>query len=81
MKLTREQWKTLDKMSIKDRLERLEERAYDTSERLSDMDLKEFNKEMDAINDESDTKCLWAICLAMILVWVVVWILICKLAL
>ncbi len=81
MKLTREDWQKLEKMSIKDRLERLEERAYDTSERLSDMDWKEFNKEIDEANDEADRHMLWAFGIAMVLTWMVIWGLFTKLAL
>ena len=79
MKLTREERKSLEKMSIKDRLERLEERADDTSERLSDMDWKEFNKEIDEANDEADRHMLWAFWIAMVLTWMVIWVLITKL--
>ena len=67
MKLTREDWQKLEKMSIKDRLERLEERAYDTSERLSDMDLKEFNKEMENLSEDTDKHMLWIFGIAMVL--------------
>lgn len=81
MKLTREDWQKLEKMSIKDRLERLEERAYDTSERLSDMDWKEFNKEIDEANDEADRHMMWVFCIAMVLTWMVIWGLFTKLAL
>lgn len=81
MKLTREDWQKLEKMSIKDRLERLEERAYDTSERLSDMDLKEFNKEIDEANYEADKHMLWVFGIAMVLTWMVIWGLFTKLAL
>lgn len=79
MKLTREDWQKLEKMSIKDRLERLEERAYDTSERLSDMDWKEFNKEIDEANDEADRHMLWVFGIAMVLTWMVIWALFTKL--
>lgn len=81
MKLTREDWQKLEKMSIKDRLERLEERAYDTSERLSDMDLKEFNKEMEEYSDEADKHMLWVFGIAMVLAWMAIWVLFTKLAL
>lgn len=81
MKLTREDWQKLEKMSIKDRLERLEERAYDTSERLSDMDLKEFNKEMEEYSDEADKHMMWTFGIAMVLTWMVIWALFTKLAL
>jgi septation ring formation regulator EzrA len=67
MKLTREDWQKLEKMSIKDRLERLEERAYDISERLSDMDLKEFNKEMENISEDADKHTLWVFGITMVL--------------
>lgn len=81
MKLTREQWGKLNDMTLKERVERLEELVDEIETEQSRIRMNEFGKEMDAINDESDTKCLWATCIAMILVWVVVWILICKLAL
>ena len=81
MKLTREDWQKLEKMSIKDRLERLEERAYDTSERLSDIDLKEFNKEMENLSEDADKHMLCVFGIAMALTWMVIWVLITKLVL
>ena len=81
MKLTREQWQNLEKMPIKKRVERLEERISDLDNRVLDFRKREFEKEFDKINYESDTKCIWAICIAMILLWVFVWTLICKFAL
>lgn len=81
MKLTKEQWTKLEKMPIKERVERLEELVYVLQEDVKHIYDKEFEKVLDDINDESDTKCLWAICIAMILIWVFVWTLICKLAL
>ena len=61
MKLTREQWENLEKMPIKKRVERLEER-------ISDLDNRYFNHVMDEITEDSDNKSLWAICLAMVIV-------------
>jgi tetrahydromethanopterin S-methyltransferase subunit B len=68
MQLTREERKTLDKAPIKERVERLEEIVDGLEQDLSDMRMKAFEKELDAINDEADNKCLWAICIGMILV-------------
>lgn len=45
----------------------------------SRMRMKEFEKELDTINDEADTKCLWALVVSMILVWATLWVLACKL--
>lgn len=81
MKLTREQWQNLEKMPIKKRVERLEERISDLDNRVLDFRKREFEKEFDKINDESDTNRLWAICIGMILLWVFVWTLITKLVL
>lgn len=78
MKLTREQRETLDKMSIKERVERLEELEDQIEQELSDMSLKEFNREMDEITDASDKQCLWAVCIGMILVWATIWVLLTK---
>lgn len=78
MQLTREQWETLDKMSIKERVERLEELEDQIEQELSDMSLKEFNREMDEITDASDKQCLWAVCIGMILVWATIWVLLTK---
>ena len=78
MKLTREQWETLDKMSIKERVERLEELEDQISQELSDMRLKEFNKEMDEITETSDRQCMWVLCISMILIWVATWVLLTK---
>ena len=68
MKLTKEQWTKLEKMPIKERVERLEELVYVLQEDVKHIYDKEFEKVLDDINDESDTKCLWAICIAMILI-------------
>ena len=81
MKLTREDWQKLEKMSIKDRLERVEERAYDTSERLSDMAWENFNKELDEANDDADRHMMWVFGISMVLTWMVIWVLITKLVL
>jgi septation ring formation regulator EzrA len=67
MKLTREDWQKLEKMSIKDRLERVEERVYDTSERLSDMAWENFNKELDEANDDADRHMMWVFGTSMVL--------------
>lgn len=68
MELTREEWKALEKAPIKERMERLEEIVDGLEQDLSDMRMKEFEKELEAINDEADKKCMWALCLSMILV-------------
>lgn len=81
MKLTRDEWQKLEKMSIKDRLERLEERADNTSERLSDMAWENFNKELDEANDEADRHMMWVFGIAMVLTWMAIWALFTKLAL
>lgn len=81
MQLTKEQRKKLNEMTLKERIERLEELMYDAQRELSDIRLREFNKEMDAINDESDKYCLRAIITAMILLWMWIWVLITKLVL
>lgn len=78
MQLTREQWETLDKLSIKERVERLEELEDQVEQELSDMRLKEFNREMDEITDASDKQCMWAVCISMILVWAAIWVLLTK---
>ena len=81
MKLTREQRQTLDKMSIKERVERLEECFSEVEEDLTHIRRIEFEKEFDKINEESDKQCMWTICIAMILIWVGLWVLLTKLAL
>lgn len=78
MQLTREEWKALDKAPIKERVERLEEIVDGLEQDLSDMRMKEFEKELDAINDDADKKCMWALCLSMILVWATIWVLLTK---
>ena len=78
MQLTREQWETLDKAPIKERVERLEEIVDGLEQDFSDIRMKEFEKELDTINDEEDKKCLWAVCLSMILVWATIWVLLTK---
>ena len=78
MQLTREQWETLDKAPIKERVERLEEIVDGLEQDLRDMRMKEIEKELDTINDEADNKCLWAICIGMILVWAAIWVLLTK---
>lgn len=78
MQLTREQWETLDKAPIKERVERLEEIVDGLEQDLSDMRMKEFEKELDTINDDADKQCLWAVCIAMILVWATIWVLLTK---
>lgn len=67
MKLTREQWGTLDKMSIKERVERLEEIVYVLQEDVKHIYDKEFEKALDNINEESDKQCMWIICITMVL--------------
>lgn len=79
MKLTREQWAKLNDMTLKERVERLEELVDEIESEQSRIRMKEFEKEMDAINDEADTKCLWALVVSMILVWATLWVLACKL--
>ena len=79
MKLTRDERQSLEKATIKERVERLEEYVDYLQERKSQRDLDEFNKEMDEINDTYDKHCMWAVCMSMILVWIVIWGLIFKL--
>lgn len=81
MQLTKEQWEKLNEMTLKERVERLEELMYDAQRELSDIRLREFNEEMNAIDDEYDKHCLRAIITAMILVWMWIWVLITKLVL
>lgn len=78
MQLTREEWKALDKAPIKERVERLEEIVDGLEQDLSDMRMKEFEKELDTINDKADKQCIWALCLSMILVWATIWVLLTK---
>lgn len=78
MQLTREQWETLDNLSIKERVERLEELEDQIEQELSDMRLKEFNREMDEITDTSDKQFMWVVCISMILVWAAIWVLLTK---
>jgi coenzyme F420-reducing hydrogenase delta subunit len=68
MKLTREQWEKLDDMTLKERVERLEELVDEIETEQSRIRMKEFEKELDKINDEADTKCIWALVVSMILV-------------
>ena len=68
MELTREQWAKLNDMTLKERVERLEELVDEIESEQSRMRMKEFEKELDTINDEADTKCLWALVVSMILV-------------
>ena len=79
MELTREQWAKLNDMTLKERVERLEELVDEIESEQSRMRMKEFEKELDTINDEADTKCLWALVVSMILVWATLWVLACKL--
>ena len=78
MQLTREQWETLDKAPIKERVERLEEIVDGLEQDLSNMRMKAFEEELDAINEEADKKCMWALCISMILIWVATWVLLTK---
>lgn len=78
MQLTREEWKALEKAPIKERVERLEEIVDELEQDLSDMRMKEFEKELDEINDRADKQCVWALCLSMILVWATIWVLLTK---
>ena len=70
MKLTREQWETLDKAPIKERVERLEEIVDCIEQDLRDMRMKAFEEEFDTINDEADKKCLRAVILSFLLLGV-----------
>ena len=54
MKLTKEQWKKLESMSIDERLERLEELVDNLIEINSQRELDKFNKEMQEISDDCD---------------------------
>jgi tetrahydromethanopterin S-methyltransferase subunit B len=67
MQLTREEWKALDKAPIKERVERLEEIVDELEQDLSDMRMKAFEKELDAINDEADKKCLRVVIITFLL--------------
>lgn len=78
MKLTKEQWKKLESMSIDERLERLEELVDNLIEINSQRELDKFNKEMQEISDDCDNWKMWIFTIAMILVWCTIWILICK---
>ena len=78
MKLTREQREALNKMPIKERVERLEERLDVIQRDLGDIKTDNFSKELDTINDEADKKCIWALCISMILVWATIWVLLTK---
>ena len=78
MQLTREQWKTLDKAPIKERVERLEEIVDGLEQDLSNMRMKAFEEELDMINDDADKQCMWALCIGMILVWATIWVLLTK---
>lgn len=78
MKLTREQWETLNKLPLKERVERLEELTDQLQEEMRDIRMKEFEKELDTINDDADKKCLWAVCISMILIWAAAWVLLTK---
>ena len=68
MKLTRDERKALEKSTIKERVERLEEYVDYLQERESQRNLDEFNKEIDEANNTYDKQCMWAVCIAMILV-------------
>jgi hypothetical protein len=68
MRLTREQWEILDKMSIKERVERLEELADEIESEQSDIRMKEIEKEFDSIDEECDNHYLRTLIVAMILV-------------
>jgi hypothetical protein len=68
MQLTREQWETLDKMSIKERVERLEELVDEIESEQSDIRMKEIEKEFDSIDEECDKHYLRTLIVAMILV-------------
>lgn len=68
MQLTREQWETLDKLSIKERVERLEELVDEIENEQSNIRMKEFEKELDSIDEECDKHYLRTLIVAMILV-------------
>lgn len=59
MKLTRNQWRQLEKMPIKERVERLEER-------ISDLDNRYYHHVMDEINEDTDKKSMRIIITSMI---------------
>ena len=59
MKLTRNQWRQLEKMPIKERVERLEER-------ISDLDNRYYHHVMDEINEDADKKSMRIIITSMI---------------
>lgn len=78
MQLTREEWKALDKAPIKERVERLEEIVDELEQDLSDMRMKAFEKELDAINDEADKKCLRVVIITFLLLGAALWAFITK---
>ena len=78
MQLTREQWETLDKLSIKERVERLEELVDEIENEQSNIRMKEFEKELDSIDEECDKHYLRTLIVAMILVWMWLWVLLTK---
>ncbi len=78
MKLTREQWETLNKASIKERVERLEELVDEIENEQSNIRMKEFEKELDSIDEECDKHYLRTLIVAMILVWMWLWVLLTK---
>lgn len=72
MKLTREEREKLDKMPIKDRVERLEEW-------MSNLESRMRREKIDKINEEYDNKSMTIIIIAMLLIWAAIWVLITKL--
>ena len=81
MELTRDERQALEKATLKERVERLEEYVDYLHQRESDRDLEEFNKSMDEISERSDKQCMLLIIFAMLLVWWMIWALITKLCL
>lgn len=81
MKLTRDEWQALEKATLKERIERLEEYVDYSQQREEQRSLDEFNKEMNDISEKSYKQQLAITCVAMILVWITIWVLITKLCL
>lgn len=79
MKLTRDERQALEKATLKERVERLEEYVDFLSEERDREMMDKFNKEMDEINEKSDVQCMWALIIGMLLIWWFVWALITKL--
>ena len=67
MKLTKEQRKKLNDMTLKERVERLEELVDEIDNEQRHIRMKEFEEELDTINDEAGRHMLWAFGISMVL--------------